>query len=219
MQNQNNNGVQNAPKTKIQRKHRDFYREKVQGCIALTACDEQHISNKTINQIAKNVKIPTHILKSAWATFQQTGGKQVDRRVSTKKGSLKFTPSVVCKNHMRTNVSAQEAASIILTYMNSNELNSRELCNAHNISVSQFYGWIKELNVKGTLMGNTILNPKKYAKCETKDVIWYYKYPNTSRKSIVSLSAMEQHQYERIAYVLVKYLADLKNSKKTKKSN
>lgn len=212
---ENNQSTQKPAKTKIKKIHKDFYKEKVQGCIALTACEDQKITTKKISQVAKEVKIPAHILKNAWDTFQQTGGKQVDRRVTTKKGSLKFNPTVVCTNRMDKNVTAAEAAKILLEYMSSNDANSRELCNKHGISIAQFYGWIKELNVRGTLMNNTILDPKKYAKCETKDVIWYYKHPDTTRKSIVKLSAMEQHQYKRIACVLVKYLTDLMNGVKS----
>lgn len=182
-----------------------LYLRKVEACMILAAMNKKKITSQDIRVAAKLTATHYRSIESAWRTFQESGGKYIDYRVTTNKGSIKMTPTLKSEYKAR-NVSLEEAGDIILEYMRDSKINSRKLCNNHQISVPQFYSWIRELNVSGTLLGKRILDPKKYAKLIIKDVIWFAKRPNTSRKSILALSAPEVAAYKRVATVLQEYL-------------
>ena len=201
-------------KTRLGMHNKNWYKEKIQGCVILAEKTDKKITLPVIKKTADTVKMPAHILVNAWKTFQETGGSYVDKRVSTLKGTIKMKPTVKVANIKKNKkINAKKAAEIILEYMTSNKLNSRELCNKYNISLAQFYGWINELSVSGTLMGHMILDVTEYAKLPVVDVIWYNKYPNTQRKSIKYLTTLQRKQYSRVATVLLKYLPDVKVTK------
>lgn len=190
---------------------RTIYAKKVQACMMLSNMNKKKITSQDIRVASKVFNIGTWSVANAWRTFQESGGKFIDYRVRTEAGSFEAKPSVVCKCKSR-DVSFKEAGSIIVEYMTDREINSRELCIKHNISVPQFYSWIRELDVSGTLLGRRVLDPKKYAKLIVKDVIWFKKRPDTQRKSIMTLSAGEIAAYKRVATVLEKYLSSSKTT-------
>ena len=186
-------------------KKNPFITKKEEAVLTIVALNKKKVDLDTIKLIAKEANLKASTLKRAWDNFVQTGGRTVDRRFKTGSGTIKMKPSVVCNNHKRKDVSTSEAGTIIKYYM-TNKISSRELCNKYNISVGQFYSWLKELRVSGTLLGRKIFDTKKYAKPEVKDVIWYYREPKTERKSITRLSIMEKANYRRVAEVLLAYL-------------
>jgi len=173
----------------------------------LVSLKKKKIVDSDLKAAAEKFEVSFATLKRSWDNFQQTGGRCLDRRVSSNNGhSYYFKPTVVriCKKNKA--IDAHTAGNIIREYMNNNEDCVTSLANKHNISVVQFYSWIHELNVSGTLLGVTVLDPKKYAKIEVKDVIWLYKHPNATRKSIQSLTDWEKLAYTRVADILLQYL-------------
>ena len=48
----------------------------------------------------------------------------------------------------------------------------------HRLSQVQFYEFIHELNVAGSVLGKRVLDPKKYAKVDVKEVIRFAKKPH-----------------------------------------
>jgi len=153
-------------------------------------------------------------VKNVWKTFTETCGSFIDGRVSSQeyigKGQCFGVPTVKSE-YNRREVEPEEAAEILLYYMNTRYTTSRDVANKYKISVNQIYEWIRELNVRGTLMGQMVLNPKKYGKAEVKDVIWMKKHPTTTRKTIAALSNNEKLSYVRVSQVLQDYLTDLSN--------
>lgn len=184
--------------------------EKLAGCEYLANLKVKKITDSQIRDVSEMYNISEKKLKSAWNNFVETGGKNVDLRVSSGKGTIKMK-STVKPNTVKRIVTAEEAGSIILDYM-TGALNSREISNKYNISLFQFYGWIKELNTSGKILGKKVLDPLKYAKLEVKDVIWLYKKPNTKRKTITALTYAEKQAYKRVATVLLNYLPRIKNT-------
>lgn len=187
---------------------RQKYLKKVQGCTILANSKSKKVSVKEIRDAAKAVGLPYEVMNYAWGVFQETGGKFVDRRIKNTKGGtiLNLTPTVVGLYPYNTNINTWEAGKVVKSYMLNNDRNSRELSNTYKISVEQFYDWLHELSVKGTLLGRRVLNPNKYAKPYVVDVIWFYKHPNTKRKSIVNLTDLQKENYKRVAAVLLAYL-------------
>lgn len=187
------------------------YEKKLEGCKKLVEMKVKKVGENEVKQVAKELGLRPTTMQLAWNNFQQTGGKYIDRAATTGGGSLYFTPTVTA-TYMKINkeISPAKAGMILREYMTT-DIKSRELCNKYEMPLNQFYGYIQELNVKGTLMGFKVLDPKKYAKVEVKDVIWLRKNPDTKRKSILALTDMEKVAYERVADVLMDYLPKERN--------
>ena len=131
----------------------------------------------------------------------------LEKNSTVKTIKMKATKSLCSKSR---DVSSAEAAKIILEYMQSNcTVTSRDLSVKYSISVVQFYNWIRELNVSGTLLGKRVLNPSKYAKLNVLDAIWIKRNPKTQRKSITRLTSLELAALKRVSDVLEKYLMGL----------
>lgn len=183
------------------------FKKKLVGCTNLVSLKQKKIKAADIAIEAKNQKIPYSSLKSAWKNFQQTAGK-VDLRY-TKMGhgkKLNIIPKTPRIGVLNTSIGRKKAGRIIREYMTSNDLSSVELCNKYEIRPDQLYGWIKELNTSGRIMGKKVLDPSKYAKVNVLDVIWMYKHPNTRRQSIQKLHDYQRTAYARVADVLLDYL-------------
>lgn len=197
------------------------YTAKRRAVIMLAEMNIKKITNKEIRLVAKKYKLKSSILRRAWTTFQETGGKTFDRRVKTHFGTIKMTPTHLYYTKINYSITPSQAGSMILQYMHDPKISSREICYVNKVSVLQFYGWLHELEVKGTLMGRRVLDPQKYAKLNIKDVIWLKRNPNTKRKSINNLTTLERVQYRRVATVLEKYLPNNTHflTRSTKKRN
>lgn len=189
---------------------------KLLGCSKLIGMKKKKITKDDIQKVANSIGVSYNVMETAWNNFQQSGGKYVDRRTTTGSGTIKIVPKTICNNLSR-GVSPETAGDIIRDYM-STDISSRALCNKYNISVKQFYSWINELNVRGTILGKKVLDPKKYAKIEVKDVIWFRKNPSTTRKSISVLSEYEKLAYDRVADILMMYLPKKKEVKISKEA-
>lgn len=192
---------------------KDIYLKKMQGCMKLASLNKKKITSEDIKVVSRQYDVSAYSLENGWRTFQESGGKYVDYRVKTGNGArFKCVPRYKAYNKFNESVTPEKAGEIILEYMTT-KINSRELSVKHEIALHQFYGWIRELNVSGTLLGKRVLEPKKYAKLIIKDVIWMKKNPETSRKSIVNLTVTEKAAYQRVAEVLLNYLPTTKKVK------
>lgn len=187
---------------------KNYYSEKVLVVEKLVSLNKKKITNEEIRKVATECNLPMNSAKSAWETFQQTSGKYIDKRCrqSSSGKTIKAVSNYATPTKAKANIGFNEAGEIILEYMNDTKLNSRSLCTKHGISVQQFYSWIKELDVSGTLLGKMVLNPKKYGKVCVVDAIWYAKRPNTKRASIIELTSFEKLALSRVAQVLENYL-------------
>lgn len=186
-------------------KKNNYLKQKMEGCLELANLDKKKITDTVIYNIAKKHSTPYIVMKNAWMNFVQTGGKYVDLRQRSLKGSIKMNSTKKCTITRQRGVSSETAGKIILEYMTTN-ITSRELCQKYNITILQFYGWLKELNISGTLLDRKVLDFTKYAKLDVKDVIWYYRYPNTKRVSITTKTQLELEALKRVATVLKNYL-------------
>lgn len=198
--------------TKAKKVKKDIYLKKMQGCMILAAMNKKKITDEDIKVTSRQFEIPKRSLENGWKTFQESGGKYVDYRVksgrnvnTTQFGKPKTKPCSI----FNENITAKEAADILVEYMTTS-ITSRELSVKYEVALSQFYGWIRELDTSGTLMGVRVLDPKKYAKLVIKDVIWMKKNPETNRKSIQNLTVTERAAYARVAEVLLNYLPGIK---------
>ena len=178
--------------------------KKMSICVKLAEMKKKKINDDDIQDMAVKENIPFLVLQRAWKNFYQTGGKTVNKREYSGFGTIKMTPTVKCTAKARS-LTFEEAASIVYDYITTN-VKSREFCNNHNISVNCFYNLIDELNTSGTLLGKTILNPKKYAKVDVLTAIKVKKHPKSKSKKITSLSYGERAAYERVGNVLLEYL-------------
>ena len=185
-----------------------YFNQKVKGCEYLVNLNTKKINKNHIITAAEKVNLPVYVMEKAWKNFQETGGKRVD--LSSTNASFKLTgikPTVKQLYTKEKVLPAKKAAAILLEYMMDRDIRSVELCNKYQITVQQFYKWIHELNVAGTICDKTILNHKKYAKVNVIDAIWMYKRPETKRKSIKKLTSIERLAYKRVGDVLVHYLS------------
>lgn len=180
------------------------YYKKVKLCRELVLLNATKIKKEDIHETADEINLDYTSAERAWNNFTQTGGKFVDLRYRTGAGTIVMKPTVRAIYPMRK-VKVYTAAKIILEYMHTS-INSRELCNKYKISLNQFYSWLKELNISGTLMNKTVLNPKKYAKIDIKDAIWFNRNPKTKRHSITDLKPTEKLALIRVNQILNKYL-------------
>lgn len=183
----------------------NYYQKKLWVCYDLTDLKVKKVTDCHILEVAKKNKIPFSVAKNAWRVFQETGGKTVDKRGKGGK-TIKMNPSVKPLYTKKRTVLAKEAAAAILEYMTT-DIKSVEVCNKYRVNPNQFYEWIHELQVSGTLLGKKVLNHNKYAKIEVLDAIRLVKKPDTKRKSITALSELELIAYERVGDVLQKYLS------------
>ena len=169
-------------------------KNKMKACIEMAELKKKKILKDDIKKYSKKYHLDELQLERAWKNFQETGGKSVDRRIRTMKyiGAEQFATKKI----------SQKKAIIDIT----TTIKFTEICEKYSIAPSQLSDWIHELNVRGTFLGQTVLNPKKYAKIEVKDVIWYNKYPNTKKQSISKLTEGEKAAHKRVAQILIDYI-------------
>lgn len=186
--------------------------KKVNACIYLIGLRKKHVSANDIKVAANKFQLAYDTTERAWKNFTETGGKVVDRndlyhatKVTFLINNLANAKSKFKRSTKRRVVSFDEAKAIISEYMTTN-INSRELSVKHNISINQFYEWLRELEVKGTLLGVKILDTQKYAKVSVVDAVWLKKKPKSQRYSIRTLSYTEKEALRRVGDVLQIYL-------------
>lgn len=177
-------------------------------CLEIVQMGLKKVTSVDVDDAGSRHDLKPAQARRVWKNFTQTGGK-LDKRF--KKGST--VPTIKMKQshsgyYYSREVKAPEAAKIILDYMHSN-LTSREISVKYKVSVKQFYEWISELNVSGTILGVKVLNPQKYAKLSVLDAIWLKRKPKTTRKSIARLSNSERVALVRVGQILEKYLTAL----------
>lgn len=180
-------------------------KKKMKACIEMAELKKKKISDSDIESYAKKYHLETLQLERAWKNFQETGGKSVDRRIRSMKyiGQPQFAKTQIPQK--KADIDMKSAGDILLEYITT-DIKFTALCKKYGVSPAQISDWIHELNVKGTFYGQTVLNPKKYAKIEVKEVIWLNKYPNTKKESISKLSEGEKAAHKRVAQILIDYI-------------
>jgi len=198
---------------------RKNHTKKVDACIYLVGLKKKHVYQKDIQAAADKFALSYGTAERAWKNFTESGGRVVDRRDlyhhsihRTLKGNEPVSQYLKEKAKPRygrvtrfREVSFDEAKAIISEYM-ATGINSRELSTKYNISINQFYDWLRELEVKGTLLGNKILDTQKYAKVSVVDAVWLKKKPKSKRYSIAKLSYTEKEALSRVGDILEIYL-------------
>ena len=180
-------------------------KNKMKACIEMAELKKKKILKDDIKKYSKKYHLDELQLERAWKNFQETGGKSVDRRIRTMKyiGAEQFATKKISQK--KAVIDIKTAGDILLEYITTT-IKFTEICEKYSIAPSQLSDWIHELNVRGTFLGQTVLNPKKYAKIEVKDVIWYNKYPNTKKQSISKLTEGEKAAHKRVAQILIDYI-------------
>jgi len=177
------------------------------GIIILAATDAKKITDDLIASVATEVGLTFHTMKRAWYNNQTTLDGRTNKRLKDgttvttpkqKEQKLAWQKSYSVRGRK---VTAEEAGAIIKEIANPGK-KVYEVLFVNDISLGQYYNWIKELYNSGTLLGKTILNPKKYAKVDVLKVVKYCRNP----QRFANESILEKTRMQRIATVLNKYL-------------
>lgn len=196
------------------------YKEKFQLCENLVSTGKKRITSADIKEEAAKLNISYQTAQRAWKNFVQSGGTLIDRRGTSCWGTIatRDIRGLISSGKLRrqkyptkqTPKTAKEAGDIIIEYMTT-KIRTCELLTKYGVTRDQFYNWIREIEVSGTLLGVKIIDTKKYAKLKILDAIRLHKYPYTKKKSIVNMTESEVMAYLRLADVLLLYLPRTKN--------
>jgi hypothetical protein len=178
---------------------------KEQGVINLVDLGSKKVTTAMIRSEAKNQGLKFEVLERAWVNFTQFG--VVDLR--TKDGKAAVNAPEVQKSYnakyfsglTRRDLTVEESTAIVREYTFTS-IKATDLVRKHLISLVQFYELIQELNVAGSIAGKMILNPRKYAKINIKEVIRFSKKPHLFK----SVNLLHKKQLQRVLTVLDKYL-------------
>jgi hypothetical protein len=176
--------------------------EGVQNIVDLNA---KKVTPQILKTEATRQGITYEVMRRAWMNFTQFG--KVDRRGTGRlKASERAALKIYNEKHFsglktRKNVLPIEACSIIRDYTFTS-IKAINLFKKHGVTPKQFYGWLKELEVTGEVLGKEIFDVTKYLKPNVKKVIEYSKYPWRFEKTDNLVIA----QYKRILTVLKEYL-------------
>jgi DNA-binding transcriptional regulator YhcF (GntR family) len=180
---------------------------KQQGVINLVDLKVKKVTPIMIRTEAKSLGLTFETLNRAWTNFVQFG--VVDLRTKDGRKFLNHKQ----KQQVNTNnkkyfkglkvqsLTQQQKANMVREYTFTN-IKAVDLFRKYSMSPTQFYEIIRKLNVAGTVDGKGILNPKKYAKLDIKEVIRYSKKPHLFRKS----DLLHKKHLQRVIDILDKYL-------------
>lgn len=181
--------------------------KKIRICLTLVNLNKKKIKSEDISAVATMFGVKYDIAYRAFRNYVQFGTP--DLRSTTGYGTIKMTPKIIAKRTgFNKNIDAHTAATAILDYMNSN-LTSREICNKYDMSVKQFYGYIRELNISGKLMGHKVLGYNEYAKNDVLAAIRWRKSNGKSSSKRLPNKKVELGLVVRVAQVLQYYLAGI----------
>ena len=166
-----------------------------------------NLTNEDYKEIAAKHNLTMKQLKLCHNNVLRDG--KLDNRITTKAETLDIERRIECHYTHNRQLNAKQAAKIILSWMRYKKSTSRAFCNMHHMPVPQLYNLLKEIEVKGTLLGEKVLDPNNFSKPKVTDAIWLYKYPETTRKSIKKLNYEEGIVIRRIAIVLIQYLTEI----------
>ena len=188
---------------------------KILACQWLDAIKSVNISNKDYNNCSKEFNLTVAQIKTAYNNWKHFG--KVDLRTTyaarlNKKVVSKFnsiSENAKTKNDMRHRIkfksyTSKEAGSILNEYTFKYKGKTVDFLLENEISEHQFYSWIKELTVSGTLLGRKIIDYKDRRKVDVLTVIRYTRYPKNS--NIKNLTVAERSELNRIQYLLQKKL-------------
>ena len=178
---------------------------KEKGVVNLVDLKTKKVTDDMIKKEAKALGLTFETLKRAWSNFVKFGN--VDLR--TKSGKAAVNAPQVQKSYnqkyfsglKRRALTKEESLAIIREYTFTNA-KATDLVRKYSISINQFYELIEELNVAGTVGGKMILNSRKYAKVDVKEVIRFSKKPHLFQNT----NLLHKKQLQRVLVVLDKYL-------------
>lgn len=188
---------------------------KILACQWLDAIKSVNISNKDYNNCSKEFNLSVSQIKKAYNNWKHFG--QVDLRTTyaarlNKKATSKcdkFSENAKTKHMLKGRIkfksyTSKEAGSILNEYVFKYKGKTVDFFLENEISEKQFYSWIKELTISGTLLGRKIIDYKDRRKVDALTVIRYTRYPKNS--NIKNLTVAERSELKRIQYLLQKKL-------------
>jgi len=177
-------------------------------CYNLSNLTLKKITTENVRTEANKLQLDFSIAKRAWKNFQETG--HADLKL-LKNGEAAAEPEK--KKNMRAHsalyyaetkvlsLDYATASKIVRDYIFTN-LKGIEVIRKYGINPHQFYNLIKELNIKGTLLGKKVLDPRQYLKVNLKKVIRFHKKPHLFK----TMDLLKQATYKRVLIVLDSYL-------------
>jgi transposase-like protein len=177
--------------------------KKILACIELASMDVKKIEKTQIQEAATKHGLSVASLERAWKNLTEYGkvSFKSEETVTTQeqRDYLKQKNQEYFAGLTARAVTSKAAGKIIKEYIFTN-IKAVELFRKHNISPNQFYGWLRELDVKGTLLGRRVLDPTQYDKNHIKQVI------KLRRKGYVEVDPQRAIQFTRVITVLKYYL-------------
>jgi hypothetical protein len=172
--------------------------------LSLASKDADKITPSLLQKEAAKYGVKYDTAKHSWDNFTQfgkvdlreTSGKYVGRGQSkSHKKLMKKLPKKV-----NTKLTATVAKYMLLRYFNGEV--AVGLMKEYKVTPHQFYNLVRELNVAGTVMGERVLSPTKYAKIDVKCVARLSREPQTEQ----TLDIFYVAQLKRLRTVLRRWL-------------
>lgn len=187
---------------------KDKLNKKIELCVNLSKLDIKKITKKEITKAANDLNLKTDTAILAWKNFVETGhpdlkSKNLDHLVlsKSKKANLILRMNNYRKDRKVLLLTPEQAKKLLKEYIFSKET-VISFTKKYNMDLNQFYDIIKELNIKGTVLGSKVLDPKKYLKTNIKKIIKYNKKPYL----FANMNIIKKANYDRVLIVLNKYL-------------
>jgi hypothetical protein len=178
---------------------------KQQGVINLVDLKVKKVTPAMIRTEAKSLGLSFQVLNKAWNNFVEF--EVVDLRTKDGK-SAKINSTVqqlYNKNYFkglkRQNLTVQQSCNVLREYIFTG-IKAVDLLKKYSLDKDQFYGLVHELNVSGSILGKRVLDPKKYAKTNVKEVIRFVKKPHLFKTT----GLLHRAHLQRVVTVLDKYL-------------
>lgn len=180
--------------------------KKQEGCLELASKKQKKITRSDIIKVAENLGLSENVMRRAWRNLEQYGTTDLRRTQNGTKSLTDDQKKKTLLNNARyfkgltkRNLYAKTARKIVREYVFT-DIKAVELFKKHKITPHQFYNWLRELDVKGTIMGQKILDPTQYDKNHIKDII------KMRRRGYVEVNPERAIQYTRVITVLEFYL-------------
>lgn len=188
---------------------------------AVLALSKKHCQGDAeIQSVASENGLKTSQLKRAWEVSRQYGEVSLSRthliNIDYPKFSSNNTKNIYGKYPFKK-YKEEEAANLILKFINFKG-RTYTFLKLYKLSGIQFYGWLREISEKHSLLGEHIaaLNSIKLP-FRLVDVIRYYKHPEYIRKrgcKISTLTKSEKAVYNIIIKKLISSLGEDPNDVK-----
>jgi isopropylmalate/homocitrate/citramalate synthase len=170
--------------------------------VSLAEKDVAKITPSLLKIEAEKYEVSYRVAKAAWKNFVEFGTADLREKTGVFAGkkqtntkTLKTLPKRVNKN-----LDEKNAKEMLIKYFNGTK--AIYLMKKYKTTPRQFYNLVRELNVSGSVMGSSVLDPKQYAKINVKDVARLSRCPNYED----NLDIVKVAQLKRVRTVLRKWL-------------